>query len=93
MIWYLAQVSPTANIGDYLLQVGGPLGLIIIGLIIALVYYVKKSDRLQTLLDDEKEKRLADTIEFSKLSREPLEKFTDFVRTLYDGNNSRNKGV
>ena len=93
MTWYFSQALPTVNIGDYLIQVGGPLGIIIIGLLVALVYYVRKSDKLQNQLDQEKDKRLADALEFSKLTREPFERFTDFVRNLYDGSNSRNKGV
>lgn len=90
MIWF-AQ-TPTINISDYLIQVGGPLGLIVIGLVIALVYYVKKSDRLEKALNDEKDKRLSDAQEYSRLTLQPFQQFTDFVRNLYDGRDSRSKG-
>lgn len=90
MIWF-AQ-TPTINVSDYLIQVGGPLGLIVIGLVIALVYYVKKSDRLEKALNDEKDKRLSDAQEYSRLTLQPFQQFTDFVRNLYDGRDSRSKG-
>lgn len=91
MIWLFAQAQ-SVDIQSYLIQVGGPLGVIIIGLVIALIYYVKKSDRLEKAVNDEKDKRLADAQEYSKLTLLPFKEFTDFVRTLYDGYNTRGKG-
>jgi hypothetical protein len=92
MEWLAQVVAPSTNLGDYLISIGGPLGVIIIGLVIALVYYVRKADRLEKAINDEKDKRLQDAIEYSKLTLQPFKEFTDFVRTLYDGYNTRGKG-
>ncbi len=93
MIWQLAQATTAStDIQTYLIQIGGPLGVIIIGLVVALVYYVRKADRLEKAVNDEKDKRLVEAQEYAKLTLLPFQQFTDFVRNLYDGYNTRSKG-
>ena len=90
MTWQFAQALPT-NISDSLWDQYGIPGLFIILLIIALVYFVRKADRLEKAVNEEKDKRLADAQEYSKLTVQPFQQFTDFVRNLYDGYNTRSK--
>lgn len=84
MIWVAEILSPNTNIGDYLISVGGPLGIIIIGLVIALLYYVRKADKIQEKLDEERNKRLEDEKARSITNNLPFQELTRFVGNLYD---------
>lgn len=92
MRWFGQLAEPTQGFWQYIMDTAGPYAVVIILLVVALVYYVKKSDRLEKALSDEKDKRLADAQEYSRLTLQPFQQFTDFVRNLYDGRNSGNKG-
>lgn len=91
MIWFAQLAEPTPGVWDYILKTAGPYGILIIFLVVALVYYVKKSDKAEKSYQDEKDKRLQDTKDFALLTRQPVEELTKFVRTLYDGYNGRSK--
>lgn len=92
MKWFGQVVEPVPGFWQYLFDTAGPYAVVIILLLVALVYYVKKSDRLEKALNDEKDKRLSDAQEYSRLTLQPFQQFTDFVRNLYDGRDSRSKG-
>lgn len=92
MIWGMTQIAaPSTNLGDYVLQIGGPLGLIIIGLVFLVVVLYRENKQLRQDLTAEKDKRLIDVQEYAKLTLQPFQQFTEFVRNLYDGYNTRSK--
>lgn len=84
-------VAPSTNLGDYVLQIGGPLGLVIIGLAFVVVVLYRENKQLRQDLSAEKDKRLLDAQEYAKLTLQPFQQFTEFVRNLYDGYNTRSK--
>lgn len=84
-------VTPSTNLGDYVLQIGGPLGLVIIGLAFVVVVLYRENKQLRQDLSAEKDKRLSDAQEYAKLTLQPFQQFTEFVRNLYDGYNTRSK--
>lgn len=83
MIWKTFAVS-TQSIADDLWVQYGALGLIIIGLAIALIYYVRKYDKLSTAYDALQEKRIEEIRAASQASAVPFQELTRFVGTLYE---------
>lgn len=74
---------------DFIWLQYGAVGLIIIGLIIALVYFVKKSDKKDIRIDELQEKRLQDAVNSAKVQNAPFEKLTEYVKTLYELSNGK----
>lgn len=74
---------------DYIWLQYGAVGLIIVGLLIALVYYVKKNDKKDAHIDELQEKRLQDAVASAKVTNEPFQELTNYVRTLYELSNGK----
>lgn len=63
---------------------GLPAGIVIVGLLVALVYYVRLSDKKQTRIDELQETRVADANKVGDKIIAPMEDVKEINGKMYD---------